>query len=307
MAAGFKTAQVNASDVPATQTNFPSYVDLSRLGITTLAEAQSVRVYADSGKTTEWAREIVSATEMHVKVPSLTSTVSMYVDWDGVRSDYAATDTYGRNAVWSDYRLVMHGNSLSTDSTGNNSITTSGASVSTTTKKLGGASFSIIGNSATAQITPGSVSGRTVSTIVRSNSSFSGNDYILDARTGEAGGYALFASTGNIEFGWASAYVNGASFTSGTAISRDTFYHIVFKAAAGWTDDIKFGNRYANLASESLDGYLDEIRITKTADLSASWALTEYNNQSDEPGFWGTWSDVGGGASAFIPKVSFIG
>ena len=44
MAAGFKTATVNASDVPSTQTNFPSYVDLSRLGITTLAEAESVRV-----------------------------------------------------------------------------------------------------------------------------------------------------------------------------------------------------------------------------------------------------------------------
>ena len=99
MAAGFKLATVNSARVPSTQTNFPAYVDLSRLGITTLAEAQSVRVYADSSKTTEWAREIVSATEMHVKVPSLTSTVTMYVDYDGVRSDYAVTDTFGRNAV----------------------------------------------------------------------------------------------------------------------------------------------------------------------------------------------------------------
>ena len=47
MASGFKQATVNAADVPASQTDFPSYVDLSRLGITTLAEAQSVRVYAD--------------------------------------------------------------------------------------------------------------------------------------------------------------------------------------------------------------------------------------------------------------------
>ncbi len=119
MATGFKTATVNASSVPATATNFPSYVDLSRLGITTLAEAQSVRVYAESGKTTEWAREIVSVSEMHVKVPSLTSTVAMYVDWDGVRADYAVTDTYGRNAVWSDYAAVYHLEGNSNDSTAN--------------------------------------------------------------------------------------------------------------------------------------------------------------------------------------------
>jgi hypothetical protein len=47
MAAGFKKATVRAADVPSTLTNFPTYVDLDRLGITTLAEAQSVRVYAD--------------------------------------------------------------------------------------------------------------------------------------------------------------------------------------------------------------------------------------------------------------------
>ena len=108
MAAGFKKATVRAADVPSTQTDFPSYVDLDRLGITTLAEAQSVRVYADSAKTTEWAREIVSVTEMHVKVPSLTSTVSMFVDWDGVRSDYAVTATYGAQNVWSEYLAVLH-------------------------------------------------------------------------------------------------------------------------------------------------------------------------------------------------------
>ena len=125
MAAGFKQATVNAASVPSTQTNFPAYVDLSRLGITTLAEAQSVRVYADSGKVTEWAREIVSATEMHVKVPSLTSTVTMYVDWDGVSADYAVTDTYGRNAVWSSYSTVIH-NGGATDSTGNSTLSANG-------------------------------------------------------------------------------------------------------------------------------------------------------------------------------------
>jgi len=128
MAAGFKTATVNASDVPSTQTNFPSYVDLSRLGITTLAEAESVRVYADSAKTTEWAREIVSVSEMHVKVPSLTSSTEIFVDWDGVRADYAVGATYGSESVWADYVLVWHGNDITgtsvKDSAGNFNATT---------------------------------------------------------------------------------------------------------------------------------------------------------------------------------------
>ena len=145
MAAGFKTATVNASDVAATLTDYPTYVDLSRLGITTLAEAQSVRVYADSGKTTEWAREIVSVTEMHVKIPSLTTTTDIYVDWDGVRSDYAVTATYGRNAVWTEYEAVWHfegavGTSEKIqDSTGNGNTAGENNSPTSTAGKLGGA------------------------------------------------------------------------------------------------------------------------------------------------------------------------
>jgi len=133
----FKTATVQTGKVVSTQSNFPVYVDLDRLGITTLAEAQSVRVYADEAKTTEWAREIVSVTEMHVKVPSLTSTVEIFVDWDGVRADYAVSATYGRNAVWSDYSGVYHlnedpsgGAGAVIDSTGNYPATSGGSMTS---------------------------------------------------------------------------------------------------------------------------------------------------------------------------------
>jgi hypothetical protein len=111
MSTGFKSATVASGDVPDTQSNFPVYVDLKRMnGGTSLsaADAASIRVYSDSGKTTELAREIVSVDEMHVKVTSLTNTFTIYVDWDGSSADYAVTDTYGRNAVWSDYRAVYH-------------------------------------------------------------------------------------------------------------------------------------------------------------------------------------------------------
>ncbi len=143
MAAGFKRATVNASLVPATQTNFPVYVDLSRVGITTLAEAQSVRCYSDSARTIELAREIVSVAEMHVRIPSLTSTTEIFVDYDGIRSDYAATATFGRNAVWSDYYAVWHlqGAAASAnkvaDSTGNGRSLTEGNTPASITGRFG--------------------------------------------------------------------------------------------------------------------------------------------------------------------------
>ena len=311
MAAGFKKATVNASDVPSTQTNFPAYVDLSRVGITTLAEAQSVRVYADSGKATEWAREIVSATEMHVKVPSLTSTVEMYVDWDGVSADYAVTDTYGRNAVWSGEISVYHLQSNSTDSTG--SYTGTDTSISYTTDgQIGKGAYTASGKIVTASyslnsafslrswIKPNSVSGVQVffSTYKPANgtggpaavlqlvgSALNYSNYLVDTNQGSfsAGVLAMAAVTHNGTT--ATLYKNGASIGSGTVAHSTATAEMSLFSRNDTTS-----NRYA--------GLLDEVRI-RSGVLSSDWLLTEYNNQSDEAGFWGTWSDVG---STFTPS-----
>jgi hypothetical protein len=142
MAAGFKQATVDASKVAATLTNYPAFVDLSRIGVTTQAEADSVRVYSNASKTTELAREIVSVKEMHVKISSLTTTTVIYVDYDGSRADYSVTDTYGRNAVWSDYYAVYHFQGAAgaagkvADSTGNSRNLTENTSPSAITGKL---------------------------------------------------------------------------------------------------------------------------------------------------------------------------
>jgi uncharacterized membrane protein len=55
--------------------------------------------------------------------------VDIYVDWDGVRSDYAVSATYGRNAVWVDLALVNHFETATTDSSGNNTGTVNNARV----------------------------------------------------------------------------------------------------------------------------------------------------------------------------------
>jgi hypothetical protein len=332
MAAGFKTATVNASDVPATQTNFPAYVDLSRLGITTLAEAESVRVYADSAKTTEWAREIVSATEMHVKVPSLTSTVSIYVDWDGVRSDYATTDTYGRDAVWDAYQAVYHMNTLTTDYTGNGYTLTNDNTVVTGTGLLGGsgavaADFGStntnrslrrtaddMGIGATAAFTMsgwvklhqdvngtqtyyglfsklvGGGSGSQVSTAYEWNSGSPRMDAQNYRTTNNISRHTITLGTSNwyfytytftgSAFEW---YINGASVGSGSNSGTQSVGSTIFIMGEFGSGD-----------NGPMRGLIDEARVIGSS-LSANWITTEHHNQSDEAGFWGTWTTLSTG------------
>ncbi len=343
MAAGFKVATVNASDVPATLTNYPAYVDLSRLGITTLAEAQSVRVYADSAKTTEWAREIVTATEMHVKIPSLTSSTVIYVDWDGVRSDYTTTDTYGRNAVWSDYVAVYHLESASTDSKG--SYDGTDTSISYSSSQIGnGASM----NANTDRISLGSNTafqyGEGDSFTIQAWASSSNRDFgrFLFGRQDGAGtadfrGYSLFmentsgqmkwdmysdlGSGGNNQRRWASVFgatntpymlhlvstgtsnAAGINLYSNGALQSATTVNDTLTGSTAVTRYANIGNRYGS--NLGWLGWVDEVRW-RTSSLSADWITTEYNNQSDESGFWGTWTDAGGGATP-TPTLMMMG
>lgn len=127
---------VDSGSVASSLSDYPAYVDLSQMpaGFWSVVSngGGDIRCYSDQSKTTELAREVVSCDtatdtgELHVKIPSLTTTTVIYIDVDGVRSDYAVTDTYGRNAVWSDYAGVWHLNEASgtrVDSTGNNDLT----------------------------------------------------------------------------------------------------------------------------------------------------------------------------------------
>lgn len=331
MAAGFKQATVNASDVPSTQTDFPAYVDLSRLGITTLAEAQSVRVYADSSKTTEWAREIVSEVEMHVKVPSLTSTVTMYVDWDGVSADYAVTDTYGRNAVWTGYQGVWHMDGSVTDSTsnGNNGTDTS---VTYTGTKLGdyfnvsGTGFSSLTDSAALNFS-GSY---TISFWTRTTSTNFGSPYSFMSLSGSFKGVAIrmnnsspnkwvwnhMHSTGDSGDMTSSGQVNSGSWLLShfvydtSANNREIFLNGASDSNLAETNDatwavdyFRIGARKFGAGAEDIHftGDIDEVRATNVA-RSDDWITTEYNNQSDEAGFWGTWTDVGGGGGVVLPQ-----
>jgi len=332
MAAGFKKATVRSGDVPATQTNFPSYVDLDRLGITTLAEAQSVRVYADSGKTTEWAREIVSVTEMHVKVPSLTSTVEIFVDWDGVRSDYGVTTTYGRNNVWSDYVAVYHldedvNNTTDgyADSTGTNPGTGVSMSESSVSGKLNGKSASFNGSNdyiaaanSTSLNAPNTNNAVTISTWLKSDSVSQGTFYALAKASDQyafifdfvANTYEFWGDSAGARFniGTSTDVTNwlylSASFNGATDAALANFngtsnsYTRTGSLAATNTGEFLMGATKSgaglNTPTQFFGGSLDEVRVRSDA-VSAAWMTTEYNNQNAESTFWGTWTDAGGG------------
>ena len=135
----FKKLSIASGKASGTNINMPLLVipsEITNLGTLTLAEAQSSRFYSDEAKTTELAREIVSADEIHVKVPSVTTSTTIYIDYDGVRSDYATDATYGTENVWSDYAYVSHDGGL-TDSTGNGGDGTAFGTPTIVTGKIG--------------------------------------------------------------------------------------------------------------------------------------------------------------------------
>lgn len=317
----FKSSTVNSSKVAATLSNFPSFFDPSRIGITTLAQAQSSRFYADSGKVTEYAREVVSATEIHAKITSLTTSSVVYCDYDGIRADYAVTDTYGRNAVWSGYKAVHHGDGV-VDSSGNLGNLTNTGSVAYSTGKIGKAFDGGTANSTKRM----SITGSTPVTGAEIDSAATMSTWI----------YAYATKNGSIE--WINQLVGsgttrtmrirldnaGSPFTllaqySGVfpihtnGITAGQWYHVVltksgstvylYKNASANT--ISYANStggtvgYYPFSHEGTDptsffsGMTDEVRTTNV-NLSADWITTEYNNQNDESTFWGAWADVGG-------------
>lgn len=325
----FKTATVNASDVPATQTDFPAYVDLSRIGITTLAEAQSVRVYADDTMTIEWAREIVSATEMHVKVPSLTSTTPIYIAWSGGNADYAVTDTYGRNAVWSDYARVYHmeeGSGNRVDSTGNVVLTgtTRGAVASFIGNgndfEESSSDYLTSANTGLVNVTDLSIEicfraesftdtypvlasvwrdnvdsrawalafiGSNLYFYVSDNGANSGTDQLASAVLSTATNYYVTCTFDGAATSVFNTYINTVNYTKNSTVAN---------SVANETTTLQVGHaeEFGGVPTSSyFDGTIDELRI-RIGVLSANWDTTRYNNQSDEAGFWGAWSDVGG-------------
>lgn len=289
----------------------------------TLAEAQSSRWYSDVAKTTELAREIVSADEIHVKVPSLTSSTEIYVDYDGIRSDYAVTDTYGRNAVWSDYKAVVH-NGGTTDATGNNTFAGNGGIT------IGGASGKI-GASTDYDGTDDFVSVTGSNNMVNDTAHTIQmwlNADVINTRMGIAAvsdGLSNLTSAwiientgsnnGTVEYkiynGISVSFIASPSSTLAVGsydkydFVRNTNSMNIYKNASSVastgsaltgatnnrTSDFGMG-RFGSGNFLYYNGKVDEFRY-RSSELSANWLTTEYTNQNNAGTFWGTVTDAG--------------
>jgi len=334
MAAGFKKAEAPGGTlVPSTLTDYPSFFDPSRLGITTLAEAQSIRVYGDEAKTIEWAREIVSVNEGHFLVPSMSGTTVPYVDWDGVRSDYAVTATYGAQNVWTEYEAVWHLNEdpggvspQMLDATGNGYDLEARGSMTSADLvddhlgkaiELDGSDdyFSTPTSFNTYPATAGEI--RYTSAI------------ISDIPSNEDGGIVFFSNFNGLRvFDGGlleqSRGDNSGTDTSASQVDDGNRYHVaaVFNQANEYrlyrngvqvlqknttdteasNDEIRVGE-YSGGSNYS-DARISEVRWSKK-DLGSNWATTEYNNQNAESTFWGTWADVS--TATTVTNITSIG
>lgn len=339
------TLTVNASDVPSTQSNFPAYFDLSRAPASFWSTVSNgggdIRCYSDEAKTTELPREVVSCDtstetgELHVKFTSLTSTSSIYIDVDGIRTEPAAGDTYGRNAVWSDYHFVYHGGT--TESTGGVTLSnTAFSSDDTTNKPFGAASRSFDGGGDD-QIETDFNARTAIGTGDFTAQTWARHPDDADRRTmfsfNNGAGYTdvielRFGRTSDSKYTRVNARegATGENQTGGNFNDKDDTFRLYHVTRTGSTIEL-FANAtsrdtttnaenavdlgatfsvggFQAFASQTMNGEIDEMRI-RGAVLSDNWITTEYNNQSDESGFWGTWATVSAGAT-FVPKVQWL-
>ena len=309
--------------VTGTHTDFPVLIQpslITGLGSLTLAEAQSCRIYTDSGLTVEVAREVVSADEIYVKVPSLTSSSTIYFDYDGIRADYAVTDTYGRNAVWSDYQAVHHLNDTN-DSTSNARNLTNNNSLSFASGKIGNAGDGGTTNtnkylSIVNDLTVGSGS-VTQSVWVKINTapSSGGNQFFSDI--GDAGTDVQYQlayrnNAGTLEVFLNRLRQNVLNQTASYAVDLGTTnWHKLEMTYNGSTATLYLNGTSVASVSASGNGasnvsdhfflfavqngigtvafycpaLIDESRVTKLA-RSSDWISTEYQNQNDNGAFW---------------------
>lgn len=304
---------IDNTRVAADHTDFPVYVNLADMPAsfwnTVTNGGGDIRVYKADG-VTELPREIVSCLtasdtgEMFFKYSGTLSgsvDTEVQIHADGTSSEPAAGASNGRNAVWSDYRMVTHGGTV--DSTGNNTLTKNGTFAETSSNtKVGAGAYNVPSASATASMTLGSVEGRTITMWARRTTG-GNNGYLFDLRTGLGNGFLFLNdpdTTLSFGAGITSVYKDASAATSGvTTFTNNTYHHYAAKMASTWIDDIVIGNR--NSAAVDADchaGQLDEIRISKTADLSADWITTEYNNLNSPSTFYSVL-----GVGGFTPKI----
>lgn len=338
-----------ASQAVGTNSNMPLLLiptDITDIGTLTTAEAESIRIYTDSGLTTEVAREVLSADEIYFKAPSASSAMEFWVDWDGVRADYAVTDTYGRNAVWTGYSYVFH---FKEGSGTNAENATGGTDGTLTSSALWGASAPF--GAAVGLAADGTNYVTTALTGTISNYTITDWRYIFDAAgTGNArmfygvqtgtplnyiagyyddgnpvgsrdttrefrGGVAntsIYQTTATLSAWQHRAQVSTKNTTGGMIAYRNGS---AMGSANTTNNDVSLGTVTVDILAHNNNSTHTNIQQTgnylsewrfTTTPLSADWISTEYNNQIDNSAFWDS-DPVGGGGATPAPMLTMMG
>lgn len=340
-----------ATKVDGDLTDFPIYVNLYDLpaGFHTnvKSDGSDIRVTTADGST-EVPREVVyyasGAGELHFKGDVLNSTdVDFYIYYGNPSaSDYASTDTYGRNNVWkSAYKGVYHlqesGNGTSgefKDSTSNGNNGTGGGGSATpirATGKLSGYGQYFDGGDLINLSNPSSlnVGQITVSSWVRRTTTGSNDIFFTRGNTNTGTvNYRRNDTTNKWDF---LVRLDGSESTQRTATSNSTtttsYTHLVgtydgtelklyvdgvlqttSAVVSGAIDlDNYVGNNIGkNTASSAYaTGDVDEFKIANAAQ-TAAWISTEYNNQSDTSTFFTIGTQEDSPSSATLSNITSI-
>jgi len=334
-----RVATVRAADVPSSQTDFTFYVDPARVGVSplTLAEINSSRWYTDTDLVTQMAREIVSVSEAHGKYASFTSTSKIAIDYDGIRADYAVSDTFGRNNVWTGQRAVYHLNDVNDSTSNAYTLTNNGTTLFVAAKIANGADFGIANTTKSLRInndigiTGGNI---TMSGLVKLNTEIASITYPLIMQ-GDSGTHVNYfityeynGGTRRLIFNRQRQAISNNQINHNITLGTDNWNHIALTydgtTMRGFVNGVQVGTltTSGNGSAYAVDRLLigadlgqrnvdeasttqDETRVSSSVQ-TANWLLTEYNNQSDEATFWGDWTTFGGGPAAVNARRLFL-
>ncbi len=307
-----------------------------------------LRAYTSDAKTTQIPLEIVrfvssgsAEAEVWVKIPTAATSNTIFIEADAVEtSQPAVTDTYGRNAVWSDYEAVLHlvesGNGTAgeyLDSTGNGfdgELTTgSSLSVVNTNHPWGGDWLDFTeAEGITLASSASMVDGGDITLSYWGNFDDSSNtngvfgnwndatddEYMQTQSSGRAsirGGGTNTHTTASPTNSTATTLLMHATHdvTAGTVIIFRDGVEVAdgSVSASGITglSDFRVGTYFDGGSFFRLNGRCGEVRASKTT-FDGSWKVTEEDNQSSSTA-WGTvgsWADAGGPTAN--PKGPFV-
>lgn len=346
------TVTVDTGKMPSSQTNFSWLLTEDNFPTAAIDGGDdsidngggNLRCYTDDTKTTQLAIEVVSfvtgGTPV-VQVWGLSATLdvadTVYIEADTVETAQpAVTDTYGRNAVWVDYVVVVHGDT-STDSTGDHSFSATGTPT-IVSGKIGNALnvnednyYSSSPSSELQTLTEGSFSVQTW--IKYETETFSSKGGIIGQALSSSGNWWSFGLNLDLSFITTDDNVTRKESSGGFDMdsdgTKDTWYLLSVNidttvdyelftdsslqsttapASGGCesTKDIAIGGpQIVTGGSQVIQ--LDEIRVG--AIRTADYIESDYNNQNAPDTFWTTsaWEDQDDGGSTTPKSLSYTG